>query len=287
MKRDGRIETGALTALTSVLMLFGAGCAAGPAPQVSSPAADGTPATPSRPPSYKPSMPGFTVKAPNGLPVNKCVPKELRAGTVSLRTSDGVPLSAIAMGGGPNGVVLSHEQGYNVCSWLALGKTLADGGYNVVVVEYRNHGASGRSRDNDHLDRDAKAAIAEVTRRGATRIVLGGASCGGTASIVAGRKLPTLAGLIVMSSPRVCGSKLNGLRDVKQIRQPSFFAFSPGDHGDPGFEPEVRGLFKASGAADKHLEIPPGGAHGTDMLREKDGAGLTAKLVAFVKRAFA
>jgi dienelactone hydrolase len=229
-----------------------------------------------------PIFPEFTVKAPNGLLVNKCVPKALRNKTISLRTSDGVRLSAIVLGTGKHGVVLSHEQGYNICSWLALGQTLASRGYHVMLPEYRFHGASA-GKSNDHLDRDLTAAVKELARRGATRIVAGGASCGGSASIVLAPKISGFTGLIVMSSPRVCGD-LNALKVVKTIRQPSFFAFSP---GDMTFEAEVRGLHKASGARDKRLVIARGGVHGTDMLRNSpDASMLRTRLLTFVDDAY-
>jgi hypothetical protein len=182
------------------------------------------------------------------------VPKALRSKTISLRTSDGVRLSAMVLGTGKRGVVLSHEQGYNICSWLALGQTLASRGYHVMLPEYRFHGASA-GKSNDHLDRDLTAAVKELTRRGATRIVAGGASCGGSTSVVLAPKISGFTGLIGMSSPRVCGD-LNALKVVKTIRQPSFFAFSP---GDMNFEAEVRRLHKASGARDKRLVIARGG----------------------------
>jgi dienelactone hydrolase len=151
------------------------------------------------------------------------------------------------------------------------------------VFEHRNHGASGTDKKNLYLDRDVMAGVQELTRRGVTRIVAGGASCGGTASVVSAPRIPGFAGLVVMSSPRVCGKSLNGLQVVRSVTKPSFFAFSP---GDMGFEPEVRGLHKASGAADKRLVIIPGGWHGTDMLRSKDGPELSSKLLTFITDAF-
>jgi hypothetical protein len=152
-----------------------------------------------------------------------------------------------------------------------------------VVFEFRNHGASGTSDDNDHLDRDTMAGVNELTRRGANRILAGGASCGGSSSVVAAPRIPGFAGLIVMSSPRVCGP-LHAVDVVKSVRQPSLFAFSP---GDMGFEEEVRGLYEASGASDKRLVIVPGGVHGTDMLRlPGEGPKLTATILAFVDDAF-
>jgi hypothetical protein len=233
--------------------------------------------------SDKPSHPEFTVRAPNGTLVNRCMPRALHRETLSLRTADGIRLSAVVLGSGTKGVVLAHEQGYNICSWLSFGQTLAGRGYHVVVFEHRNHGASGGDTQNLHIDRDVMAGVQELTRRGVTRIVAGGASCGGTSSVVSAPKIPGFTGLIVMSSPRVCGG-LNGLKVVRSVTKPSFFAFSP---GDMTFEEEVRGLHNASGAKDKRLVIARGGYHGTEMLRRsEDGPMLRSKLLTFVADAF-
>src|SRR5918994_129337 len=60
--------------------------------------------------SDKPAEPEETVQAPNGLLVNKCVPEPLRH-TISLRASDGLRTSGLALGSGNKGVVLEHENG--------------------------------------------------------------------------------------------------------------------------------------------------------------------------------
>ncbi|MGK5440548.1 alpha/beta fold hydrolase [Micromonospora sp. URMC 105] len=241
---------------------------------------------PSPRPTDKPSDPRYTTRAPNGTLVNTCVPKALHSRTLSLRTSDGIRLSALVLGSGPNGIVLAHEHGYTICSWLDLAQTLADRGYHVIVFDHRNHGASGidKSEENTYIDRDILAAGQELTRRGVTRILAGGASCGGTGTVVAAPRIPGFIGLVVMASPRVCG-KINALKVITSVTRPSLFAVSPGDYGD-AMEREVRGLHKASGAKDKRLVIVDGGSHGTDMLRSREGPALEAKLLAFIADAF-
>jgi len=225
------------------------------------------------------------VRNADGYLVNRCVPKALRDHAIAMTDSDGVRLSGLVLGSGPNGILLSHEQGYSVCSFLALGERLAAEGYQVLLPEYRNHGASEKVPDNEHLGRDAEAGLAELRRRGATRIFAGGASCGGTASILVGERVPDLVGLLVMSSPARCGL-MNAVPAVGKIAAPSLFIVSPGDMLG-AVEEQVRKLYAASGSPAKELVIDDSGYHGTDMFRESDhGDRLMERVFRFVVRSF-
>ncbi|RIX59212.1 alpha/beta hydrolase [Paenibacillus nanensis] len=243
--------------------------------------------TPSNPPvEYTPSWPDRTVKSSKGHLVNSCVPDELRDKATTLTTSDGVYLSALVLGSGNKGVLLAHEQGYNICSFLDMGTELADSGYLVIIPEYRNHGASQTEEDNQSIDRDAEAALGELKRLGAQKVFLAGASCGGSTAIIAGvsQELP-IEGLIILSSPAQCGS-LDAIPSVKEIKAPSLFVFSPGDYGG-SIEKEVRKLYQASGATDKELIVDESGYHGTDMYHKgEQGDKLKSLLIDFVKENF-
>ncbi|MDH5163347.1 alpha/beta hydrolase [Heyndrickxia oleronia] len=243
---------------------------------------------PSNPPvKYDPAWSDRTVRSSNGHLVNSCVPDELREKATTLKTSDGVYLSALVLGSGDKGVLLAHEQGYNICSFLDMGTGLADSGYLVVIPEYRNHGASQKfQEDNQNIDRDADAALNELKRLGAKKVFLAGASCGGSTAIIAGvrQELP-IVGLIILSSPAQCGP-LDAIPSVKKIKAPSLFVFSPGDYGG-SIEKEVRKLYQASGATDKELIVDESGYHGTDMYHRGDqGDALKSRLIDFVKKKF-
>ncbi|MBD0424710.1 alpha/beta hydrolase [Streptomyces sp. TRM S81-3] len=242
--------------------------------------------TPRPPASYTPSWPHDTVRNSAGYAVNDCVPSALRDEVTSLTTSDGVHLSALELGDGPDGVLLAHEQGYSICSFLGIGKELAARGYHVMIPEYRNHGASEEVPDNEHLARDARAALAELERLGAERVFLGGASCGGTTAAIAGAegRLPVV-GLLIMSSPARCGG--DGVAAVKTIDAPSLFVVSPGDMNG-AVEKQVRELYAASASKDKELVIDPSGFHGTDMIRRSpQGAALHDRAIRLVESAYA
>ncbi len=243
---------------------------------------------PSNPPvEYNPAWPDRTVRSSSGHLVNSCVPEELRDKATTLTTSDGVHLSALVLGSGDKGVLLAHEQGYNICSFLDMGTELADSGYLVVIPEYRNHGASQNTQEDvQPIDRDADAALSELKRLGAKRVFLAGASCGGSTAIIAGvRQALPIEGLIILSSPAQCGPH-DAIPSVEKIKAPSMFVFSPGDYGG-SIEKEVRKLYQASGATDKELIVDESGYHGTDMYhRGEHGDVLKSKLIDFVKKVF-
>lgn len=244
-----------------------------------------TTTAPHAPPvGYQPSVPGRTRMTALGYQVNTCVPAEHDPATFTLTTADGVHLPAIELGTGDRGVLLAHEQGYNICSWLSLGEELADAGFHVMLFEYRNHGASERTTSNTHIDRDASAALAELHRRGADRVLIAGASCGGTSSAVVAATEPRLAGLLLLSSPAHCLGE-DGETAVRSITRPSLFAVSPNDYSGNMIK-EVRTLYAASAAGDKHLEIVPGGRHGTDMLRYNRPERLHRLVRDFIDSAF-
>ena len=240
---------------------------------------------PNPPATYDPGWPEATVRNEDGYLVNRCVPKRLRDHAIAMTDSDGVRLSGLVLGSGPNGILLSHEQGYSVCSFLDLGERLAAEGYQVLLPEYRNHGASEKVADNEHLGRDAQAGLAELRRRGATRIFVGGASCGGTASIMVGQDIPDLVGLLIMSSPARCGL-MDAVPAVAKITASSLFIVAPGDMLG-AVEEQVRELYAASGSPSKKLAIDDSGYHGTDMFRESDhGEQLEARVLRFVLGTF-
>jgi dienelactone hydrolase len=213
------------------------------------------------------------------------VPQELRAQITSLTTSDGVHLSALVLGEGSRGVLLSHEQGYNICSFIPLARQLAQAGYQVIVPEYRNHGASEESSDNDNIDRDGMAALVELHRRGAERVFIGGASCGGSVSAILAASEPQITGLLIMSSPAQFGP-LDAEAAIAAVTVPTLMIVSPGDM-EGAVEREVRTLFAASGAANKELLIDDSGYHGTDLFREADsGEELMQRVFEFITSTF-
>ncbi|MGW4482341.1 alpha/beta hydrolase [Amycolatopsis sp. NPDC004368] len=244
------------------------------------------PATP--PPPYDVTVHERTRKTAQGFPVNVCVPDRLDQQVLSLTTSDGFHLPAIELGSGDRGILLDHESGYYICSWLDTAEKLAAKGYHVLVFEYRGHGAAQKNDGpvTDNFDRDTSAALAELHRRGAKSVLLGGASCGGSSAARLAAQEPRLVGLLILSSPSNCGG--DSAAAIRKVTKPAFFAVETGDYSG-NMIGEVKKLYEACGAppTDKHLEVMPGETHGTDMLRDpKTQAHLEKLIFDFIDSSF-
>ena len=101
------------------------------------------------------------------------------------RAADGVRLEGAVLGRGTTGVVFAHQLAGDRCQWLPFARELTAKGYRALVFDMRGYGSSS-GLDGTYPDRDVTAAAKELRRRGgATKIVLVGASMGGTGVVVA------------------------------------------------------------------------------------------------------
>jgi pimeloyl-ACP methyl ester carboxylesterase len=220
------------------------------------------------------------VRRPPAL-VESCLTKSERARAVAFRASDGIRLKGVVLGRGTTGVVLVHELRRDLCSWLPFARVLAQRGYLVLDFDARNFGSSQRvnSAASFAVDRDVRAAVAVLRSRGANRIVLGGASMGGTAVLAAGAALrPQPAAVLSLSGPASFAS-MDALAAVRKLRAPTLFLAGK---DDTQFAEDARAMFEASVSPRKRLELRDTGAHGTDLLRGAGGAEVRALALAFV-----
>ena len=214
--------------------------------------------------------------------IEGCVPPAQRSKAIAFRSSDGVPLRGILLGSGPNGVVLSHEFRANLCNWVPFALSLARSGYQVLAYDSR---PLGSRPTKGHLERDVLAAMRVLLGHGATRVVLGGASAGGTAAMTAAGLAPQaqLAGVVVLSSPRQFAS-MDAAAATRHVTAPSFFGVG---QRDSAFVEEVRKLYAASAGKPKQLVVAPSSGHGTELLYPSWAPpSFKAKLMAFVSAAF-
>ncbi len=229
---------------------------------------------------------GFLGGAPRSTygapPVDGCVPTVLRAKAIVFRSTDGIPLRGVLLGSGPNGIVLSHEFRANLCNWLPFAQTLAQRGYRVLAYDSRPLGSRPTAV---HLERDVVGAERELVRRGVTRLLVGGASAGGTAAMTAAALIPRsrLAGVVVLSSPRQFGA-MDAEAAARRVTAPSFFGVG---RRDSGFVDEIRKLYAASASKRKQLLVAPSSGHGTLLLDPSWAPpSFRTKLLAFIVAAF-
>jgi alpha-beta hydrolase superfamily lysophospholipase len=208
-----------------------------------------------------------------------CVTQAERTHALGFRTSDGVRLVGVFLGSGPRAVILAHQGNSDLCIWIPYARALAARGYHVLVFDHRGFGSSGRpsgSTSWDRVDLDMLAAIGAARARGATTVVLGGASLGAAAALSATPlAVPGVNGVISLSSPaRFEGLDL--LQAVRAFQTPALFV---AEEGDSPFAEEARQLYGACSSTDKRLAIYPGFDHGVAVLQN---AAALATVDAFI-----
>src|SRR5574341_707994 len=118
---------------------------------------------------------------------------------VAFPATDGVTLRGRFWARGKTVVVLAHMLGTDQSSWGDLAGHLAARGYTVLTFDFRGVGESSGRFVIGHLARDTLGAVRFVRRRDPTKIVLIGASMGGTAALMAAGETP-VDGVVAIAS---------------------------------------------------------------------------------------
>lgn len=131
-------------------------------------------------------------------PSSRCGAPATKATLVRFKAADGTSLDGVLVGSGPAGVVLAHEYPADLCGAWPFADYLSKRGLRAVAIDLRCFGrsacpegeASGRVVD------DLAAAVAELRRRGVTRVAKESTSartrcdpCGSTGSAELNRPL--------------------------------------------------------------------------------------------------
>ncbi|MDQ7842616.1 MAG: alpha/beta fold hydrolase [Armatimonadota bacterium] len=180
---------------------------------------------------------------------------------VTFRSRDGITLRGRLWSGGSTAVVFSHMFGTTQSIWFDLADYLAGQGYTVLTFDFRGVGSSSGRLVIRNVYRDTMAAAAFVRSDRPRRVVLIGASMGGTASIVAAAHEP-VDGLVVIAS----GTRFQGLDarpHLGQLRMPKLFIAGS---RDLPFNTSARVMFERT-PPPKQLMLVPTALHGTYMLR--------------------
>jgi dienelactone hydrolase len=120
-------------------------------------------------------------------------------------------------------------------------------------------------------------AVALLRKRGATRVVVGGASLGGAAVVAAAAQIrPAVQGVFTLGAPQAFGTA-DAVTAARTLQVPALFTAAEDD--DP-FDDEARALFEACASADKRLEIFPGLRHGAPTLRDPQAKALVDSWIA-------
>jgi dienelactone hydrolase len=230
----------------------------------------------------------------------RCGAPQTRATLVRFQAADGSSLDGVMVGSGPAGVVLAHEYPADLCGSWPIAAYLAKRGLRAFAIDLRCFGRSACPQGDarGRVVDDLAAAVAELRRRGVTRVALVGASMGGAAVLIAGTRVqPPVAAVVSVSgepdpTSLVGGIPLNAGAAVKQLTVPTMFVVATNDRYVS--VPETRAMYQAVKARGKRLEVASGqfdGRHGWQLLNDPAGgeftslaANVAAFLLARVKR---
>ena len=197
---------------------------------------------------------------------------------VQFLTSDHVRLRGLLYGQGNTMVICSHMLRTTKAIWVESGipQRLAVLGYRALAYDFRGNGDSAGQANSSTLDVDLRAAVNFAHQQGATKVVLLGASMGGTASLKVAAEEQVTA-VISLSGPQEFGVSVSD-EEVKAIKVPKLFMASEND--DP-FVTDARHMY-AIAIPPKEMHIYPGVAHGIDLFDSGNGDDPAQRVLHFI-----
>src|ERR671919_1233403 len=181
--------------------------------------------------------------------------------TVRFHTDDGIELAGEIRGSGGAGIVLAHAFPADRGSWADFAEFLQQKGYLTLTFDFRGYGDSAGEKHIPDIWRDVLAATSALRERGADRIVLVGASMGGTASLIAASRTD-VDGVVTLSAPTTFMGLVAPPEVLAAIDEPKLFLAAEGDESAPE---SALALYERSSGA-KRVEIVNGESHGTELL---------------------
>ncbi|MFF6955208.1 alpha/beta hydrolase family protein [Streptomyces sp. NPDC008317] len=195
-------------------------------------------------------------------------PEQAKAGSVSFPGGDGQDVEGYLTGTGGTGLVLAHQADGDVCQWVPHAQDLAADGYRVLAVN-----SAGSEV------RELTAAAAYLRSKGVTKLLLVGASKGGTAVLsAAGAITPPVDAVVSLSAPSTY-SGMDASMVVPNLTMPVFYMAA---ELDSPFQDSTKELSKLTKKAKENdLTIVGGFNHGVSMLSDEANY---AKVKAFLKK---
>ena len=195
---------------------------------------------------------------------------------VDLQTSDGINLKASYTSPGRTGpaMLLIHQCNMDRSSWEAISSDLVASGIHVLALDLRGFGGSGgeglssgfptllrKSASDADLAFDYLIIQSDVD---ATRVGVGGASCGGMISAdLAVRKGNHIKALMLLSSPPSSNATQNAANNSELA---VFAAATKQDPITPGVAGALESMVNASANPSSVLRIFDGTEHGLPMF---------------------
>jgi len=192
--------------------------------------------------------------------------------SVRFRGAGGIDLEGRVFGSGDVGVVLAHMRPGDQSQWFEFAALLADHGYLVLTYDRRGVcpggelGCSG-GKASDSGWEDLAFAVDLLRSRGASRVVVGGASLGAMESMYALTRRLDADGLIWLSGVDLYGG-VPVTKQVRAVRVPKLLATGEFDSDAVELRPAV----ERAASPPKHVVLLDTGEHGTNILEFGDPA---------------
>lgn len=195
-------------------------------------------------------------------------PEQAKAHSVTFPSATGQDVEAFVTGTGSTALVLMHQAESDVCQWVPKGMDLAAQGYRVVAVDSAGSEVA-----------EVRAAVAYARSKGAAKVLLVGASKGGTAVLsAAGAITPKVDAVVALSAPSVY-TGMDASLVVPELTMPVLYMAS---ENDSSFAASAKELSRATKKAPENdLYIVDGVNHGVSMLDSDENY---AKVKGFLKK---
>ena len=202
------------------------------------------------------------------------------ASVETLEASDGVRLDARHFAAaGERLVILLHMYPADQTSWFGFAEELQARGIDALTFDFRGYGVSDGEKDPGVADLDARAALAFARARGFERVVLIGASMGGTAAIVVAAG-EAVDGVAALSAPAAM-AELDAATVIAGVQAPLTLVAADDDLS--GAE-SLRDLAERADLGEHDVLLMAGRAHGTELLEEPGREAVRAWLLDFLDR---
>lgn len=254
----GQMQTRSIVATACAVMVL-ASC--GGDGGASKPSGPGPPASVSPSPQVTSGFPAFSRSEALAM-----------SDPVRFRGAGGVRLEGRVFGSGDVGVVLGHMRPGDQSQWFGFAALLADQGYVVLTYDRRgvcpggDLGCSGGNASDSGWE-DLAYAVDLLRERGASRIVVGGASLGAMESMYALSRGLDADGLIWLSGVDLYAG-VPVARQVRAVHVPKLLAAGEFDSDAAALRPAVERVAPPP----TQVVLLDTGEHGTDILEFGDPA---------------
>jgi len=207
---------------------------------------------------------------------------------VSFRSPDGVKLAGRVFGDGQVGVVLAHMFPADQTSWWAFARVLAQNGFTVLTFDFRGYcrggvaGCSEGQRDVAAMWQDVLGAVDFMMARGLVRVMLVGASMGGTASLIAAAQpgVPVVA-IVALSAPQSFEGLTADPTVLGNVTAAKLFV--AGNSDPTGAATAAQAMYDQS-PPPKQVEIFTSSDHGTDLLTGNQSGRVQTLIMGYLEQ---